>query len=360
MMSQSDLAQIRNEFIKFLPQLLREEPDVRTTIEGIIAQQFPRKDEFVELLKEVKSQRKDMERHFVQVDKRINLLEQKIEPIGNLDQRLNLLVQAFEKLAQRLEQVEGRIDLLHEEMNKRFEQIERRFEQVDQRIDLLHEEMNKRFEQIERRFEQVDQRIDLLHEEMNKRFERVDQRFDKIDQRFEQVDQRFDKVDQRFEQMHNTQVDMKRDILKLRENQDLILKRMEGQEKWLQVVTGNMGTEKGETLEQLFAEALSYGLKNPDIKPESIRLNQKIEDLDGLLFKKPRYGEVDLIAQNGKLIVLEIKATAKPDDVNTLSWKVELLQLQNPDKQVQGLFIAMGASEKVRQRCLEYEIELVD
>ncbi len=195
---------------------------------------------------------------------------------------------------------------------------------------------------------------------MNKRFERVDQRFDKIDQRFEQVDQRFDKVDQRFEQMHNTQVDMKRDILKLRENQDLILKRMEGQEKWLQVVTGNMGTEKGETLEQLFAEALSYGLKNPDIKPESIRLNQKIEDLDGLLFKKPRYGEVDLIAQNGKLIVLEIKATAKPDDVNTLSWKVELLQLQNPDKQVQGLFIAMGASEKVRQRCLEYEIELID
>jgi len=328
MMSQSDLAQIRNEFIKFLPQLLREEPDVRTTIEGIIAQQFPRKDEFVELLKEVKSQRKDMERHFVQVDKRINLLEQKIEPIGNLDQRLNLLVQAFEKLAQRLEQVEGRIDLLHEEMNKRFEQIERRFEQVDQRIDLLHEEMNKRFE-------------------------RVDQRFDKIDQRFEKVDLRFD-------EMHNTQVDMKRDILKLRENQDLILKRMEGQEKWLQVVTGNMGTEKGETLEQLFAEALSYGLKNPDIKPESIRLNQKIEDLDGLLFKKPRYGEVDLIAQNGKLIVLEIKATAKPDDVNTLSWKVELLQLQNPDKQVQGLFIAMGASEKVRQRCLEYEIELVD
>ena len=353
MMSQSDLAQIRNDFIKFLPQLLREEPDVRTTIEGIIAQQFPRKDEFVELLKEVKSQRKDMERHFVQVDKRINLLEQKIEPIGNLDQRLNLLVQAFEKLAQRLEQVEGRVDLLHEEMNKRFEQVERRFEQVDQRIDLLHEEMNKRFEQ-------VDRRIDLLHEEMNKRFERVDQRFDKIDQRFEQVDQRFDKVDQRFEQMHNTQVDMKRDILKLRENQDLILKRMEGQEKWLQVVTGNMGTEKGETLEQLFAEALSYGLKNPDIKPESIRLNQKIEDLDGLLFKKPRYGEVDLIAQNGKLIVLEIKATAKPDDVNTLSWKVELLQLQNPDKQVQGLFIAMGASEKVRQRCLEYEIELID
>ncbi|HAI68510.1 MAG TPA: hypothetical protein DCM38_03625 [Gammaproteobacteria bacterium] len=272
-------------------------------------------------MKEVKSQRKDMERHFVQVDKRINLLEKQFD---NVTHGFKLLEQVIDKLTQSIEQVD-----------MRFKQVELHFEQSDRRMDLLHEEMRQHSEQIVRRF-------------------------DKIEQPLQKVDQRFVKILQHFDSLLETEREMMQFIVKMRENQDRLFKEIAGQEKWIKVVTGNVETEKGRTLEQLFAEALSYGLKNPDIKPESIRLNQKIEDLDGLLFKKPRYGEVDLIAQNGKLIVLEIKATAKPDDVNTLSWKVELLQLQNPDKQVQGLFIAMGASEKVRQRCLEYEIELVD
>ncbi|RKZ49972.1 MAG: hypothetical protein DRR16_01075 [Candidatus Parabeggiatoa sp. nov. 3] len=102
MMTQTDLSQIRNDLLKFLPQLLREEPNVRTTIEGIIAQQFPRKDEFVELLKEVKSQRQDMERHFVQVDKRINLLEKQF---GHFDHGFKLLEQLIDKLTQSIKPV---------------------------------------------------------------------------------------------------------------------------------------------------------------------------------------------------------------------------------------------------------------
>ena len=127
-----------------------------------------------------------------------------------------------------------------------------------------------------------------------------------------------------------------------RENQDRFFKEMAAQEKWIKAVTAHVETERGESLEQFFAEALGYGLKHPDLKPESIRLNHKIEDLDGLLFKQPYYGEVDLIVENSKLIIFEFHAWAKPGYVNMLSWKVELLQLQNPDKQVQGLFISIG------------------
>jgi len=312
MISKQDLSHVRDYVVQILPQLLSQEPEILTTIEGILAQQFPQREEFAQLVNEVRLLREDMQHRFEQVDKH------------------------FEIVDKRFEQVDRRIDLLHEEMNKRFEQ-------VDRRIDLLHEEMNKRFEQIDerfeqidKRFEQVDRRIDLLHEEMNKRFELVDKRFD---------------------EMHKTQLGMKRDIVKLQESQNLVLKRMDGLEKWLKFVSGNLWNEKGKSLEQMFAEGLRYGLKNPDIKAESIKLRQILEkELLGRLFS----AEVDMIVENNKMTVFEIKATAKPGDVSVFSLKVDLAKELNPDKQVRGTFISLGASEEVKKRCLECGIELVD
>jgi hypothetical protein len=301
MISEQDLSQVKNYVIQILPQLLSQEPEILTTIEGILAQQFPRREEFAQLLNEVRLLREDMQHRFEQVDKR------------------------FEQVDKRFEQID-----------KRLEQIDKRFEQIDRRIDLLQEEMNKRFEQVDKRFEQVDRRIDLLHEEMNKRFEQVDKRFDEI---------------------HKTQLSIKRDIAKLTESQNMVLKRMEGQDKWLKFVTGNMGDEKGKTLEQMFAEGLRYGLKNPDIKAESIQLRQILEKvLLGRLFS----AEVDMIVENSKMTVFEIKAQAKPGDVSVFSLKVDLAKELNPKKQVQGTFISLGASEEVRERCIECGIELVD
>ena len=262
MISKQDLSHVRDYVVQILPQLLSQEPEILTTIEGILAQQFPQREEFAQLVNEVR--------------------------------------------------------LLREDMQHRFEQVDKHFEIVD------------------KRFEQVDRRIDLLHEEMNKRFELVDKRFD---------------------EMHKTQLGMKRDIVKLQESQNLVLKRMDGLEKWLKFVSGNLWNEKGKSLEQMFAEGLRYGLKNPDIKAESIKLRQILEkELLGRLFS----AEVDMIVENNKMTVFEIKATAKPGDVSVFSLKVDLAKELNPDKQVRGTFISLGASEEVKKRCLECGIELVD
>jgi hypothetical protein len=43
---QPDLTQFRDYLLKVLPQLLREEPELVATIDGIVARQFPRRDEF--------------------------------------------------------------------------------------------------------------------------------------------------------------------------------------------------------------------------------------------------------------------------------------------------------------------------
>jgi len=248
-----------------LPQLLRDEPEIVTTLEGIIAHQLPRRDEFARLADEFAKQQ-----HF------------------DLTQQLGLL---------------------RDEMNLR----------LDRQFDLLHEEMEQRFESQREEIELLREEVKLLRVEMDRRFEQVDQRF---------------------EQAHHDHLDIKRRVIKVESSQETLIKKVSGLETWLKFVTGNLGTEKGQTLEDMFAVALRYGLNNSDIAPESIQLRQDLVDTEGVVFKKNYVTEVDLIAEDGKFIVFEVKATAKRSDVDFFGLKVELVQAQNPNQPVQGVFIS--------------------
>lgn len=47
-------------------------------------------------------------------------------------------------------------------------------------------------------------------------------------------------------------------------------------------------------------------------------------------------------------------------DVGIFAKKVQLIQSQNPDKQVKGIFMSPGAGEEVKECCTEYDVEFVD
>lgn len=254
----TEFSQIRDYVVKVLPQVLRESPEIVTTIEGIVAQQFPRREELARLLEEVKSLRQEM------------------------SWRLELQSQELQQ----------RLDLLRQD--------------IEQRINLLREEM-------ERRLAQVDKRLAQQREEMERRLEQVDKRLAQIDKHLEQVDQQL--ADLRHDNLH-----IKRDIVKLQAGQESILKQLAGQEAWLRVTVGNLRNEKGQALEDMFAAGLRHGLKDDEILPDTIRLRQPLEDIHGLVFKKGYGTKVDLIAQNGKLTVFEVKATAKVGKVDLFTW----------------------------------------
>ncbi len=347
MLAEKDLNQIQSYLIQILPQLLRQEPEIATTIEGIIAQQFPSRNEFARLFEEVKLLNENMHRRFEQVERRIELVEERFEQV---ERRIELVEERFEQMGQRFEQRFEQVEQHLEQMERRFEQVELRIEQTERVIEALREEMNQRFEKVDQRFDKIDQR-----------FEEVDQRFDKIDQRFEKVDQRFEKVDQRFDQQHRDHLELKRRVIKVESTVDRIDKKITSFDAWLKMVTGNLGDEKGQALEQLFALGLNYALKNRDIKPESIQLRQQFIDVEGLVYlKKGKYIEVDIIAENGKFTVFEVKASAVAADVDIFARKVELIQRQNSDKQVLGIFISPGAKDEVKECCKEYNVELLD
>ncbi|MFN8490516.1 MAG: hypothetical protein U0350_23200 [Caldilineaceae bacterium] len=254
MLDTKELDQVRDYVIEILPELLRKDPRIATTIEGILAQHFPRRDEFARLLDEVQAMRQDN--------------------------------------------------------NQRFEQVDRRFEQVDRR--------------------------------------------------FEQVDQRFEKVEQRLDRIEQTQLTMRRDLVKLQSSQETLIKRMDGMQTWVDFVLGNLRNEKGQALEDLVAAALRYGLHNPHIMPENIRLRQRLVDYKGEVFPADFETELDVIVENGELLVFEVKAGAKATDVSIFALKVKLVAAQNPSKRVLGVFITLAASAEVREQCLRYGLDLID
>ena len=290
MLDEKELEQVRNYVHQILPQAIRQDPDIAIALEGLLAQQFPRRDEFARML--------------------------------------------------------DKLDQNQAETNRRFEEMDRRFEQQ-------REEMNRRFEQVDRRLEQQ-------REEMNRRFEQVDQRFEQVDQRFEQVDQRFEQVDQRFSKLDQSILSLKRDVAQLRSGQDLLFRKLDQRDAELLLKYGDLGNIKGKALEDMFAAALRYGLRNPDIQPDQIKLRQPIADLEGQIFKPGYVSEIDLIAQNGRLMLFEVKASSVVDHVDLFASKVDLIKLQQPDQIIHAVFISLDAVQAVSERCQALGLELVD
>jgi chromosome segregation ATPase len=87
-----------------LPRLLREHPEVRHELWGIMLEAFPSRQEFMELLQEMRAFREDTNRRFEE---------------------------------------------LRQDMDRRFEAVERRFEAVDRRFEAIIEELRSHREQID-------------------------------------------------------------------------------------------------------------------------------------------------------------------------------------------------------------------
>jgi hypothetical protein len=136
-----------------LPALLREHPEVRHELWGIMLEAFPSRQEFMALLDEMRAMREDSNRRYDELRRDMNT---------------------------RFEAADRRFEALQHDMNARFEAADRRFE-------ALQHDMNARFEAVDRRFE-------ALQHDMNARFEAVDRRFEAVDRRFEAVDRRFEAI----------------------------------------------------------------------------------------------------------------------------------------------------------------------
>jgi hypothetical protein len=250
-------AELIEQLRRVLPQLLREHPEVRHELWGLMLEAFPSRQELLAFLEELRALREESNRRFEGLQ---------------------------HEIAQRFEAVDQRFETLLREMNQRFEA-------VDQRFETLLREMTQRFEAVDRRFEAVDQRFETLLREMTQRFEAVDRRFEAVDQRFEtslrEMNQRFEAADRRFEGI----------FAELRE-----------QRLHLSALGGRVG--RG-------LEFLVKGIVE-EFAGESFPLADRLVlvDTEGEVFGVPGAEvEFDLYAHNGRAYLVEVKSHLKTDDV---------------------------------------------
>jgi hypothetical protein len=114
-------AELIEQLRRVLPQLLREHPEVRYELWGLMLEAFPSRQELLAFLEELRALREESNRRFEGLQHEI--------------------AQRFETLLR--------------EMTQRFEAVDRRFEAVDQRFETSLREMNQRFEAADRRFEGI-------------------------------------------------------------------------------------------------------------------------------------------------------------------------------------------------------------
>lgn len=114
-----------------VPRLIREHPETRHEIWGMMLEAFPSRGEFDTLLEEVRDFRQETGQRFEQVDQR------------------------FEQVDQRFEKVD-----------QRFEQVDQRFEQVDQRFDRLETEMREGFLEVQKAIDRLGSRWGIRNESL--------------------------------------------------------------------------------------------------------------------------------------------------------------------------------------------------
>ena len=118
------LEQAKQYILKSLPQVLEQSPEFVTFVEGVVAEKFPRRDEFARLLDQVEAHRRETQQHKSEIDARFDALENELRLHRNETQ------DCFAKVDKRFDKVDERLD----KMDERFDKMDERIDKMDERI----------------------------------------------------------------------------------------------------------------------------------------------------------------------------------------------------------------------------------
>ncbi len=161
------------------------------------------------------------------------------------------------------------------------------------------EHSDRRFEAVDKRFEAMDKRFETLQEQMNNRFEAVDKRFEAVDNRFEALIKEMNKG---FEIAREERVQ-------------------------LQASINSLGRRGGIGLENAILYFLNDNLIQESINTSEIK-KEKLNDKEGKVFWENYSTDIDILIQNNKTILIEIKFHADNRDAYQLIKKAELYKYQ--------------------------------
>jgi hypothetical protein len=152
--------------------------------------------------------------------------------------------------------------------------------------------------------------IKSLIEHFDKRFEAMDKRFEAMDKRFEAMQAQMDK---RFEAMQ-AQMDKRFDI----QHKELMN---------ISVAIGALGRRSGKSLENTILAILNDEIIKENIDASQIK-KEYLFDEHGTVFWKNYNSDIDILIQNGKIILIEVKYHASKHKIERFVRNSKLYTLQ--------------------------------
>ena len=158
------------------------------------------------------------------------------------------------------------------------EDIAKQIEHSDRRFEAIQKQMDERFEAIQK---QMDERFEAIQKQMDERFATKDD----IAKQIEHSDRRFEAIDKRFEAMQ---------------------KQMDYNYKDLRSSISNLGGRMGKSAEMAVLRLLKEENKLKEIEITKIE-QLKLKDTEGVVFTKGYNTDIDILMENGKTILIEVK-----------------------------------------------------
>ncbi len=103
------LEQDKRYILSNLPQILEQSPEFVVFVEGVVAEKFPRRDEFARLLDQVEAHRRETQEHKRETDERFDKVDERFDKV---DERLDRMDVRFDKVDERLDRMDYRFDSL--------------------------------------------------------------------------------------------------------------------------------------------------------------------------------------------------------------------------------------------------------
>jgi hypothetical protein len=88
-MTTQELSQVKELVLRELPQALAQDTELALLIEGMLSEKFPRRDEFAQMLVELRASRQETRERFSQIDQRFEQVDQRFQQV---DQRFEQVV----------------------------------------------------------------------------------------------------------------------------------------------------------------------------------------------------------------------------------------------------------------------------
>ena len=103
------LEQAKRYILNSLPQILEQSPEFVVFVEGVVAEKFPRRDEFARLLDQVEAHRRETQQFQRETGERFDKMDDRFDKV---DERLDKMDDRFDKMDDRFDKVDERLDSL--------------------------------------------------------------------------------------------------------------------------------------------------------------------------------------------------------------------------------------------------------